>query len=350
MRSHAQSVKGEDTSLLKDNGKDRVTLLLVTAAVFAVFGSLAQFGYQSGVINTPMDVIIGVYKNTTCSLPYPSHSPCSKGQSLYAIAVAMNAVGGLIGAFLSGKTADTLGRKPTLLLNNFLAIGGSLMMAFSSSFSLLIAGRFIMGVNGGFNTSVASIYLSEIAPVRLRGVFVTLAQLGIAICIFLSQLFGLPELLGNKDLWRLLFGFPVVFATILLLTLPFCPESPRYLFIEKHQEIKAANVLRVLRGSNSIETELDELKLELKKKSSAPKVSYMQLFCDNTLRKPLIISFGLHFAQQLTGVIAVHPHCFVCGSVLENWFLCIRFVSMICNAYLDQYIVYRTSLVDEWGT
>ena len=108
-------------------------------------------------------------------------------------------------------------RKPTLLLNNVLAIGGSLMMVFSSGFSLLIAGRFIMGVNGGrffnrqwrsihmsvvlsclfvlsgFNSSVASMYLSEIAPVRLRGVFGTVCQLGITTFIFLSQLFGLPE-------------------------------------------------------------------------------------------------------------------------------------------------------------
>ena len=48
-------------------------------------------------------------------------------------------------------------------------------------------------VLSGFNSSVASMYLSEIAPVRLRGAFGTVCQLGITTFIFLSQLFGLPE-------------------------------------------------------------------------------------------------------------------------------------------------------------
>ena len=37
---------------------DKVTLLLVSSALSVVLGSSAQYGYQIGVLNSPMDVCI----------------------------------------------------------------------------------------------------------------------------------------------------------------------------------------------------------------------------------------------------------------------------------------------------
>lgn len=49
-------------------------------------------------------------------------------------------------------------------------------------------------------------YLSEISPTHLRGAIGTIYQLVIVISILLSNILGLPELLGTESLWPVLFG------------------------------------------------------------------------------------------------------------------------------------------------
>lgn len=58
------------------------------------------------------------------------------------------------------------------MLNNAIAILGATMMSSSQLFhsiECLIAGRFFIGLNCGLNTALVPMYLSEIAPMTLRG-------------------------------------------------------------------------------------------------------------------------------------------------------------------------------------
>lgn len=45
--------------------------------------------------------------------------------------------------------------------------------------------------------------------------------------------------MGNSDLWPLLLGFTFIPALIQCILLPLCPESPRFLLINKNEENKA---------------------------------------------------------------------------------------------------------------
>ena len=44
------------------------------------------------------------------------------------------------------------------------------------------------------------------------------------------------ELLGREELWPALLSTPAVLSILQLITLPWCPESPRYLLIDKGNE------------------------------------------------------------------------------------------------------------------
>lgn len=49
-------------------------------------------------------------------------------------------------------------------------------------------------------------YLTEVAPVPLRGAAGTLNQFFITVGIFVSEVLGLEQIFGNEHLWSLLLG------------------------------------------------------------------------------------------------------------------------------------------------
>lgn len=82
-------------------------------------------------------------------------------------------------------------------------------------------------------------YISEIAPLNLRGGLGTVNQLAVTIGLLLSQVLGIEQILGTDDGWPILLGLAVCPAILQLLLLPLCPESPRYLLITKQWEEEA---------------------------------------------------------------------------------------------------------------
>lgn len=45
--------------------------------------------------------------------------------------------------------------------------------------------------------------------------------------------FSFSEILGREEQWNILFCVPACFSVLQVIVLPFLPEAPRYLFIEK---------------------------------------------------------------------------------------------------------------------
>ena len=91
----------------------------------------------------------------------------------------------------------------------------------------------------GLNTSLVPMYISEIAPLNLRGGLGTVNQLAVTVGLLLSQVLGIEQILGTNDGWPVLLGLAICPAILQLLLLPICPESPRYLLITKQWEEEA---------------------------------------------------------------------------------------------------------------
>ena len=61
-------------------------------------------------------------------------------------------------------------------------------MEHSTSYGLLLAGRFVLGFAVSLSAIAECIYISEIAPPEKRGMLVSLNELGITIGILLAYL------------------------------------------------------------------------------------------------------------------------------------------------------------------
>uniref|UniRef100_A0A8C7ZDC0 Solute carrier family 2 member 1a n=1 Tax=Oryzias sinensis TaxID=183150 RepID=A0A8C7ZDC0_9TELE len=288
------------------DGKPDVTPNLMVAVGTAVIGSL-QFGYNTGVINAPQNIIESFY-NETWSSRFSEPISQSALTALWSVSVAIFSVGGMLGSFSVGLFVNRFGRRNSMLMASALPFIAAAFMGFSklaASFEMLIVGRFIVGLHSGLSTGFVPMYVEEISPTLLRGAMGTLHQLGVVIGILVAQIFGLESIMGNASLWPLLLGFTLVPSILQCALLPFCPESPRYLLINCNEESKACSVLTKLRGTDEVSEDIQEMREESQKMMREKKVTIAELFRSPVYRQPMIVAIMLQLSQQLSGINAV---------------------------------------------
>ncbi|XP_034725795.1 solute carrier family 2, facilitated glucose transporter member 1 [Etheostoma cragini] len=288
-----------------DSGK-RITFPLMLSVGTAVIGSL-QFGYNSGVINAPQK-IIERFINETYFERYQEQISKTTLTAIWSLAVSIFSVGGIVGSFSVGLFVNRFGRRNSMLMANVLAFIAAALMGFSkmaNSWEMLIVGRFVVGLYSGLSTGLVPMYVGEISPTALRGALGTFHQLGIVVGILIAQVFGLESIMGNDDLWPLLLGFIFILALIQCILLPLCPKSPRFLLINRNEENKAKAVLKKLRGTTDVSSDMQEMKEESRQMKREKKVTIPELFRSHLYRQPILIAIVLQLSQQLSGINAV---------------------------------------------
>ncbi|XP_062050642.1 solute carrier family 2, facilitated glucose transporter member 3 isoform X1 [Lepus europaeus] len=307
--SSARRVVGRVAPTEENLGRKRcakVTPYLIFATTVAAIGSF-QFGYNTGVINAP-ETIIRDFLNYTLDEKLDELPSRLLLTNLWSLSVAIFSVGGMIGSFSVGLFVNRFGRRNSMLIVNLLAVIGGCLMGFckiSESVEMLILGRLVIGVFCGLCTGFVPMYIGEISPTALRGAFGTLNQLGIVVGILVAQIFGLEIILGSEVLWPVLLGFTIIPAILQSAALPFCPESPRFLLINKKEEDRAKQILQRLWGTQDVAQDIQEMKDESARMAQEKQVTVLELFRAPSYRQPIIISIVLQLSQQLSGINAV---------------------------------------------
>ncbi|GAA4764860.1 MFS transporter [Microbacterium gilvum] len=138
-------------------------------------------------------------------------------------------VGMAVGASVGGLLADRLGRRQVFaitLLVYGVATGASALVG---GVGALLVLRFFVGLGLGSELPVASTYVSEFAPARIRGRLVVVLEAFWAVGWTLAALIGTYVVGASDDGWRWAFvlgAVPAVYAIIVRWALP---ESPRWL-------------------------------------------------------------------------------------------------------------------------
>lgn len=114
----------------------------------------------------------------------------------------------------------------------------SVLIAAARDLPTMTAGRLLGGVGVGLTSSVVPVYISEVAPTKLRGTFGTGNQL--LICLGNLGAVVLNALVPAEH-WRWLMALSAVPALALLAGMGLvCPESPRWLMHHRRGEEAAA--------------------------------------------------------------------------------------------------------------
>ena len=202
--------------------------------------------------------------------------------------------GAMFGSVAAGQLSSRFGPRKMLIVAGLILTVGGLAAAFAGSISLLIACRAVMGIGVGICTAQVPIYLSELAPTRIRGALSSLNQIMVSSGIFIAYLVSYA--LAGQEAWRLMIGLSVVPALLLSVGMWQQRESPRWLF----QHGRAAEAHLVLSRTLSPE-DAERALADMTSVHQGPTMRLVDMLRSRLLRRSLMLAAGLALLQQTFG-------------------------------------------------
>jgi SP family sugar:H+ symporter-like MFS transporter len=234
-------------------GDDRVNIGFIIAIVaVATIGGLL-FGYDSGAVNGTQAGLQAQFNLDANGLGFT---------------VGSLLIGCAFGAFFAGRLADLVGRRTVMIVSALLFLFGALIQGWTDVHAVFVAARFAGGMAVGAASVLSPLYISEVAPAKIRGRMSTVQQVMIIsgltaaflVNYFLAQNAGssLGHIAGTTA-WRWMYLAQAAPAAVFLLALFLIPESPRYLVMKGKDEAARA-VLTRLFGAEAAERKIGEIR------------------------------------------------------------------------------------------
>ena len=155
------------------------------------------------------------------------------------------------GSIVAGKMADKFGRFPILLINGYLIVISAVCSALAPNYNLFISCRALTGLGIGASYGCSIVYTAELMPTAKRswGIFILEAYWvvgGLYECLMAYFVMDLPS--G----WRIQILLTAVPCVVMLISLHFLDESPRYLVIND-KRAEAMKVIEKICKENKVE-------------------------------------------------------------------------------------------------
>ncbi|VEU21466.1 DEKNAAC102519 [Brettanomyces naardenensis] len=292
-----------------------ITVKTYLMCCFAAFGGIF-FGYDSGYISGVMGMDYFIHRFTgkdQATTPTDQFVLASWQKSLIT---SIMSAGTFFGALIAGDVADFVGRRPTIISGCVIFIIGTVLQTASTTIALLAVGRIISGFGLGFVSAIIILYMSEIAPRKVRGAIVSGYQFCVTIGLLLASCvdYGTQNR-NDSGSYRIPVSLQMLWSLILGIGLFILPESPRY-YVKKDNIKKATQCLARLRDqpedSDLIRDELAEIIANNEfERSLIPTDSYISAWTacftgglrnpSSNLRKT-ILGTSLQMMQQWTGI------------------------------------------------
>ncbi|OBT57842.1 hypothetical protein VE04_01953 [Pseudogymnoascus sp. 24MN13] len=305
-----------------------VTVKAYLMCAFAAFGGIF-FGYDTGWMggvlampyfirqHTGLEYPVDKFGKDTASDAYVAYNKAfhisAHDQSLMT---SILSCGTFFGAIAAGDIADFIGRRPTIILGCGIFSIGAILQTASTTLAVMVVGRLIAGLGVGFISAIIILYMSEIAPKKVRGALVSGYQFCITIGILLANcVVYATQKRDDTGSYRIPIAVQFLWAIILATGLFFLPESPRF-FVKKGKLEQAAKALASVRGqaidSDYIQDELAEIIANHEYEMQViPQTTYLQGWANcfhgsitqgsSNVRRT-ILGIVLQMMQQLTGI------------------------------------------------
>jgi sugar porter (SP) family MFS transporter len=307
-----------------------VTLRAYLIVAFAAFGGIF-FGYDTGWMGGVLGMDYFIQQYTGAEYPEVKFPHLTKDaqewkdyrkstfvvkQSQQSLVTSILSAGTFFGAIMAGDLADFLGRRTVIIMGCGIFTVGGILETASTGLGVMVAGRLIAGFGVGFISAIVILYMSEIAPKKVRGAVVAGYQFCITIGILLANcVVYATQNRRDTGSYRIPIAVQFLWAIILAIGLALLPDSPRY-FVKKGRLDEAAKALSRVRGqpvdSEFIQDELAEIIANHEYEMSIlPQTSYIGSWAacfKGKISKPssnarrTTVGIVMQMMQQLTGI------------------------------------------------
>ncbi|KAF7190459.1 High-affinity glucose transporter [Pseudocercospora fuligena] len=161
------------------------------------------------------------------------------------------AAGSVFGSAIAGAYSDWIGRRQAIFFACIWWLVGTAVQTATNGFGSLVAGRVLNGVTVGITSSQVPVYLAELAKKEKRGALIIIQQLAIEWGILIMYFIGygcsfIPGPASFRTAWAMQF----VPCVLLMIGLPFLPESPRWL-AKKDRGEEAIEILAKIQANGN---------------------------------------------------------------------------------------------------
>lgn len=230
--------------------------------------------------------------------------------SLLGTVTALYDVGCFFGAIAAFSIGERLGRKKAVLLGTTVMSIGAILQISAFSVPQMIVGRIVAGLGNGLNTATAPVWQAETSKAAWRGKLVVIELIlniaGFSLSNWITYGFSY---VNGPVAWRFPLAFQFIFIFVLYGTVPWLPESPRWLIA--HDQIDEAEQIIADLEATSIDdayvvTESKEIQWAVQYERENG-VGWMDLLRGrsgkgtSTIRR-LILGAGSQAMQQLAGI------------------------------------------------
>lgn len=216
----------------------------------------------------------------------------------------------MVGSLVQAPLANRFGRRIANGAAAALVILTGALQAGAVNVAMFLAARVLNGVGAGMVLANSPVYMSEVSPPHTRGLLVGLQGVGIVSAYILCSLLALAfSFVTAEYQWRLNFIVLVGVAILLLVSLFFIPESPRWL-MDQGRDDDALAVLEYLHRTKSdpdatlAHAEAKQIKAQVELEKTLPK-GFIYIFSTPHLRKRAFCSIILWTMGQGTGITAI---------------------------------------------
>ncbi|KAJ5701164.1 maltose permease Mal61 [Penicillium malachiteum] len=156
---------------------------------------------------------------------------------------ALSQIACMIGAWGIGKVSDMYGRRVCFILAGMVGMVGVAVLYIASNSRVFLAGKIVNGLALGMALATGQSYVSEIAPLRIRGILLSAYAFSMNLGLMISASVAFSRMaIMNSSAYKVLFAAGWVFPSLLLLLSWFVPESPHFL-VQKGKKQAAEHVL-----------------------------------------------------------------------------------------------------------
>ncbi|KIX98818.1 uncharacterized protein Z520_05279 [Fonsecaea multimorphosa CBS 102226] len=275
------------------------------------FGQMA-FGTPSAIIGTTLAqpaflIYMGLLDPETEELT-------ANANSLIGATSGVFQAGAFFGVLVGSWVMDKYGRKAGVMYCVILSIIGSTLLAAAQNIAMFITFRFFSGAGSWSMNALIPVYSAELAPPKLRGLFVGMNGMGITVGYAMASYMGLAFYYSPHPAvqWRGPLGLALVWPIFMLVTLLFVPESPRWLLMVGRVEEarKITMKLHHIKGDPDQEYARGEFYQMQKQTEFDMKLdsSWKAVFTKPNYRKRAVLAIGFAFIGQSTAVLIINNY------------------------------------------